>query len=91
MSNNRPNWKEALSKETIIRELELMAIPVDFDQLCKNGILKRVGKKRFKILDLRRLPKYVRTRINIIDSDGIVEFEDTVEWAKNRLSKLEVD
>ena len=74
-----------------MRELVSMAIPVDYDQLCKEGILERVGKKRYKVPDKKRLPKHVRSRISKIDSDGVVEFEDTVKRAKKRLSKLKAD
>ena len=77
-----------LSAEETKRQLKLLSITVDYDQLCEAGVLERVGKNKYKILDMKRLPEHVRLRIRNISSDGVVEFEDTVKWAKKLLSKL---
>ncbi len=81
-----------LSNGELVRQLELLATPVDFDQLCADGILERVSKRRYKLLDGSRLPKYASMRILSFtdDSSGpsVLEFEDTTKWAQKKLEKV---
>jgi len=89
------------SQRQLIEILEFLSIPVDFDQLCADGILKKVGNSRYGVPDLRRLPKHVRLRIQVLrietkmGPDGKtvgklswVKFEDTVEFARKALRRL---
>ena len=74
---------ENLTQEKLKRQLEMLAMPVDFDQLCKEGILQIVKRKGwYKVLEMRRLPEHVKIRICEIESGGLVKFEDTVARAK---------
>lgn len=70
-----------LSVEAIKRQIELLATPVDFDQLCRDGILERVGRKKYKVLDWQRLPKHVGARIRTLGPDGVT-FEGTAKYSK---------
>lgn len=79
---------EELSVEEIRRQLELLSVEPDYDQLCADGILERVGKNRFKVPDGRRLPEYLGSRIIGIGPGNNVKFEDTVKWARKRLNQL---
>lgn len=67
----------------------MLAMPVDFDQLCGDGILVRVSKKRFKVPNLNRLPEYVRIRIGgHVGPDDVVEFDKTEKAASKLLKRL---
>ena len=82
-------------KAEMIRQLKLLAVPPDFDQLCQDGVLERIGKskKRFKVVDWKRLPEYLILRMQRIQAqvgspEIIVEFANTIERAKELLRKL---
>ena len=80
--------------KTIADQVGLLATPIDFDQLCADGVLQRMNSKEFKVLDWKRLPKYASARISMfsITSPGhkidTVEFSDTTEVAQQLLTKL---
>jgi len=90
MATDDSREEEGLSVEAIKRQLELLATPVDFDQLCRDGILERVGKKKFKVLDGRRLPEAAATRILTIGPNGVT-FEDTVKRSRMLLRSFHVE
>jgi hypothetical protein len=48
-------------------EAELLAIPIDFDQLVKDGILKKRGAW-WELLDIGRLPEHARCNIKAFKS-----------------------
>jgi hypothetical protein len=56
--------KEKKKVEEQLRQLEM---PVDFDRICKDGVLERIGPRQFRILDLKRLPDHVAARLEIAE------------------------
>jgi hypothetical protein len=77
-----------LSREEFQRHLEMLTVTVNFDQLCADGILSRVGKKKFNVPDMQRLPEHVRLRVRTIDPEGVVEFANTKKRASKLLKRL---
>jgi hypothetical protein len=66
--------RELKSVEEKLRQLEM---PVDFEQLCRDGILEKtrqttVGGRRvgasFRILDRKRLPEHAALRLQITET-----------------------
>jgi hypothetical protein len=66
--------KELQSVEKKLRQLEM---PVDFEQLCRDGILEKMREKvvrgrcveaTFRILDRKRLPEHAALRLQIIET-----------------------
>lgn len=71
-------------KETVLRETELMAQPIEFRHLIAEGLFEQVSAERYRLLaEPGRLPEHVRKKIKSITSDGIVSF-----WGHGRAEKL---
>ena len=83
-----------IPKDDLIKQLKLLAVAPDWDQLCHDGILERINKKKFRVPDMRRLPDYLGARVLVIGTDSkrpdvaIIEFEDCTRWAQRQLAKL---
>lgn len=59
--------RELATVEEQLRQLEL---PVDFEQLCRDGVLEKVVRGRrvgttFTVLDITRLPEHAALRLKI--------------------------
>ena len=66
--------REKKSVEEKLRQLEM---PVDFEQLCRDGVLEKIRAKvfhgrrveaRFRILDRKRLPEHAELRLQITET-----------------------
>jgi hypothetical protein len=78
-------------RQRMLQYLEMLATPVDYDQLCEEGVLERVSKKKFKVPDVNRLPAHVRLRINCeMGPDNVVEFGKTEKTASKLLKRLKL-
>ncbi|HUG69749.1 MAG TPA: hypothetical protein VMM76_18500 [Pirellulaceae bacterium] len=40
-------------------ENALLAMPIDFDKLCDDGVLEKCGKKKYKVLKQDLVPEHV--------------------------------
>lgn len=47
------------SRDEVARLAQMLGTPIDFDALCKAGILRRRTKFTYELLDKSRLPEYV--------------------------------
>ena len=84
----------------IIEGVKLLAMQVDYDQLCADRVLEQVTKNKYKVLDMKRLPKHARLRIQELhhtathregedrENELIVTFGNTVESASKLLAVL---
>jgi hypothetical protein len=59
--------------EEIRNQAELLATPLDFEQLVADGILRKRGAW-WEVLDMDRLPKHARCKISWIKTGGLVKF-----------------
>ena len=74
----------------VIQKLELLAQPIDFDQLVADGVLRRKGSG-YLVLDLDRLPEAARIKMRSAKQtkEGVVfKFTKTTKAASKLLRKL---
>ena len=66
-------------KKEVDEKLRQLEMPVDFEQLCKDGVLEKMketvvrghrGGATFRILDRKRLPEHVALRLQITETTG---------------------
>ena len=93
MSERNDDVIGVLSADQIMRELELLAMPANYDQCCAEGILERISKRQFKLLDTKRLPEHLAARMKTLtaatnESAAVVEFENTTVRAQKKLDQL---
>ena len=82
--------KNAQMRADVIQKLELLAQPVDFDQLVADGVLRRKGSG-YLVLDMDRLPEAasVKMRSAKQTKEGVVcRFAKTTKQAAKLLRKL---
>ncbi len=65
------------------RLAEVLAAPIDFDQLITAGVLRAKGKW-YEVLDLDRLPEHARVKIRAVRAPNRVKFRKP----SKRLQKL---
>ncbi len=74
----------------VIRKVELLAQPIDFDQLVADGVLRRKGS-RYLVLDMDRLPEAASFQMRSMEQtkEGVVvRFAKTNKQAAKLLRKL---
>lgn len=82
--------KIAQLQADVIRKLEYLAQPVDFDQLVADGVLRRKGSG-YLVLDMDRLPKAASCQMRSMKQtkEGVVvRFAKTTKQAAKLLRKL---
>lgn len=75
-------------QQKVRQHVEMLATPVNFDRLCEDGILLKVSKRQFKVLDEKRLPQHVGLRISKTLAENVVEFGKTEKSASKLLKRL---
>ena len=52
--------------------MKKLAVPIDTDLLCSDGLLTPVGNKKYKVkqADLNKLPEHVRVQMNVREYSG---------------------
>lgn len=70
-----------MTHEDVIEKVQQLATEIDFDQLVADKILERVGR-RYRIIDLERLPKHVSAQVQSFSSDGLI-----TKWASTKSAK----
>jgi hypothetical protein len=55
-------------KKRVEERLRQLEMPVDFDQLCRDGVLEKTGTKTFRIPDPKRLPDHVAVRLEVTET-----------------------
>jgi hypothetical protein len=66
LARSKKRLEESLRQvEEDLRQLEK---PVNFDQLCRDGVLERTGAKTLKIPDRERLPDHVAVRLQVTET-----------------------
>lgn len=80
-----------LIQETVRRQLELLAEPIDVEQLVADGVLRPKGSG-FELLDPGRLPEAAAAQIKTMrkstDGPPVVRFAKTRKRAKRLLRRL---
>ncbi len=64
MPESEDNSRRILSEEELKRLQKLHETPIDVEQLIEDGILERVTRQWYRVLDFERLPEHVRARVN---------------------------
>lgn len=59
---------EMMSKKEWLQLVSESAVPIDFDALIEDGILKRRSKFKYDVLDTRRIPKHVWRQARSIET-----------------------
>lgn len=65
--------REPTTYQTLLRAVEALAAPIDFDGLIADGVLRANGTW-FEVLDVARLPEAARVRIRAVRSPNLVKF-----------------
>jgi len=60
-------------KKKVEEKLRQLEKPVDFEQLCRDGVLEKMGTKTFRIPDLKRLPDHVTVRLEVTETTTTTE------------------
>ena len=55
-------------KKRIEEQLRQLEMPVDWEQLCRDGVLEKMGAMTYRIPDRKRLPDHVALRLQITET-----------------------
>lgn len=78
-------------RKMLAKESNIMSTPIDFDQLIKDGLLKKIGKSYYTD-NIHNLPENVRKRITSVSEtkNGIrVTFSKETKSMKKLADKFE--
>jgi len=78
-------------RKMLAKESHIMSTPIDFDQLIKDGLLKRIGKSYY-VDNIHNLPENVSKRITSVSEtkNGIrVTFSKETKSMKKLADKFE--
>ena len=78
-------------RKMLAKESHIMSTPIDFDQLIKDGLLKRIGKSYY-VDNIHNLPENVSKRITSVSEtkNGIrVTFSKETKSMKKMADKFE--
>ena len=65
------------NKQEVDEQLRLIATPTDFNQLCEQGLLERIGPTKFKIPNPRRLPRAAAAKLQVTVTETIIQGRST--------------
>ena len=78
-------------RERLLESLRQRSAPIDFEQLEKDGIVRKEGAW-FRIMDLEHLPKYVSIQAKSAKTDGkggpLFQFPKSNKWAQKLYKRL---
>jgi len=78
---------EKITKEGLLHQTELLATPIDYENLIMRGILEKKGRG-YRILSMKDLPEHVRMKIISIRDDGTVTFSNATKQIGKLIKKL---
>jgi hypothetical protein len=84
---NKDQRSAVMSKDEVLEKARSLAIPIDFEDLIKKGVLEKKGAW-YKILDMERLPIHAKDKITELASGGMAKFSKATKSAQRLVDKL---
>jgi hypothetical protein len=82
-TKSKPKTEVTMQQE-ILDAAELLAMPIDLDQLTADGTLRKAGNGWYEVLDAARLPEHALRKIKAVKSANRVKFRK----ASKKLAKF---
>ncbi|MGV7222172.1 MAG: hypothetical protein ACQ9MH_11640 [Nitrospinales bacterium] len=80
-----------IDENEMLKVLEELATPIDFDKLIADGVLEQITKKKYKLLKHDGLPPHAWRKARAMTIKGktmILDFDDCTKAAQKLFEKI---